>query len=108
MPVDSEHHDQRSYLMEEKILTLHPQGKTGVNISREKYNTISRAIQDSLRTHQSMTFKDLTEEVRRKLEVAFDGSVSWYVTTVKLDLEARGVIERIPNKAPQQLRLVAG
>lgn len=94
--------------MEEKILTLHPKGKTGVNISKTKYDTISRAIQDSLRAQQSMTFKDLTEEVHRRLEGGFDGSVSWYVTTVKLDLEARGVIERIPNSAPQQLRLVAG
>jgi hypothetical protein len=94
--------------MEEKILTLHPQGKSGVNISKAKYDTISRAIQDSLRTHQSMTFKEVTEEVRSKLEGSFDGSVSWYVTTVKLDLEARGVIERIPNKSPQRLRLVAG
>ena len=30
----------------------------------------------------------------------------WYLTTVKLDLEARNIIERIPNKSPQQLRLV--
>ena len=94
--------------MEEKILTLHPQGKSGVNISRAKYDTMSRAIQDSLRTHQSMMFKELTEEVRSKLGGSFDGSISWYVTTVKLDLEARGVIERIPNSAPQRLRLVAG
>ena len=94
--------------MEEKILTLHPQGKSGVNISRAKYDTISRAIQDSLRAHQNMTFNELTEEVRRRLEGSFDGSISWYVTTVKLDLEARGLIERIPKSAPQRLRLVAG
>jgi hypothetical protein len=94
--------------MEEKILTLHPQGKSGVNISRAKYDTISEAIQDSLRTHQSMAFKELTEDVRGMLEGSFDGSISWYVTTVKLDLEARGIIERIPNSAPQRLRLVVG
>jgi hypothetical protein len=93
--------------MEEKILTLHPQGRSGVNISRVKYDTIGRAIQDSLRTHEGMTFKELTEEVRSRLEGSFDGSISWHVTTVKLDLEARGVVERISNSAPQRLRLVA-
>jgi hypothetical protein len=93
--------------MEEKVLTLHPQGKSGVNISKAKYDTISRAIQDSLRTRRSMTFKEVTEEVGRMLEGSFDGSISWYVTTVKLDLEARGIIERIPNSTPQRLRLVA-
>ena len=35
----------------------------------------------------------------------FDGSISWYVTTIKLDLEARGIIERIPKKRPQTLKL---
>ena len=94
--------------MEDKILTLHPQGKSGVNISRAKYDAISRAIQDSLRANQTMAFKELTEEVRRRLEGSFEGSISWYVTTVKLDLEARDVIERIPNSTPQRLRLVAG
>ena len=94
--------------MEEKVLTLHPQGKSGVSISRAKYDTISRAIQDSLWAHQTMTFKELTEEVRRRLEGSFDGSISWYVTTVKLDLEARGAIERIPNSTPQRLRLATG
>lgn len=32
------------------------------------------------------------------------GSVSWYTTTVKLDLEARGELERVPGSRPQRLR----
>ena len=92
--------------MEERIMTLHPQGKSGVNISKKKYDTVRATIQDSLRTQPDMTFKELTEEVRQRLEGSFEGSISWYVTTVKLDLEARGIIERIPNRTPQRLRLV--
>jgi len=34
------------------------------------------------------------------------GSISSYTTTDKLDLEARGLIERIPGSRPQVLRLV--
>ena len=48
----------------------------------------------------------MTEEVGRRLGDVFDGSVSWYVVSVKLDLEARGVLERIDGRSPQQLRLV--
>jgi hypothetical protein len=48
-------------MAEEKILTKHPQGKTGRNIS-------------------------------------------WYGETVKLDLEARKIIERTPSK-PQRYRV---
>jgi hypothetical protein len=66
-----------------------------------------QAILASLRINEEMTFADLTEDVRRNLKGSFDGSINWYVTTVKLDLEARGEIERIQGKAPQRLRLVA-
>jgi len=89
----------------ERITTLHPEpGKSGVNISRQKYDAIRAAILESIRDHGEITFKDLTQEVRRKLEGTFEGSISWYVTTVKLDLEARGLIERVPGSRPQRLR----
>ncbi|MFC2037840.1 DUF6958 family protein [Chloroflexota bacterium] len=94
--------------MVERILTQHPQGKSGVNISKLKYDLIRGAILDSLHAHGDMTFKDLTNDVGRQLEGKFDGSISWYVTTVKLDLEARGIIERIPVQVPQRLRLAEG
>ncbi len=90
-------------------MTLHPQeGKRGVNISKGKYDVIKSAILASLRANEGMTFKDLTEDVARELEGRFDGSISWYVITVKLDLEARGVIERVPQMSPQRLRIVKG
>ena len=93
--------------IEERILTKHPEeGKSGVNISKRKYDLMREAILESLRANEEMTFKDLTEDVHRRLEGKFDGSISWYVTTVKLDLEARGEIERIPGKKPQRLRLI--
>jgi hypothetical protein len=31
--------------------------------------------------------------------------VTWYVTTVKLDLEARGEVKRVPNSRPQLVKL---
>lgn len=92
--------------MAEKISTLHPQGKSGVNINREKYDLVRTAIVQSLRAEGEMTFADLTRDVERKLTGNFDGSIPWYVTTVKLDLEARRLIERVPGSSPQRLRLV--
>ncbi len=53
-----------------------------------------------------MTFAELNQDVHAQLEASFDGSISWYVTTVKLDLEARKVIERVPGSRPQRLRMV--
>ena len=93
--------------MEEKILTQHPEsGKSGVNISKQKYDLIREAILESVRAHGAITFTDLTQDVEKRLAGKFESSISWYVTTVKLDLEARGLIERVPGSRPQQLRLV--
>lgn len=91
--------------MEEKIMTLHPQGKQGVNISLARYETMRASIIKALTDNEVLTFSQLTEAVRADLEAKFDGSINWYVTTVKLDLEARDVVERVPNSRPQQVRL---
>jgi hypothetical protein len=93
--------------MEPRILTLHPDGKQGVNISKEKYDLIRQAIIGSLEDSGELTFSELGSEVSGRLEGNFQGSISWYFTTVKLDLEARNVIERVAKQSPQRLRLVA-
>jgi hypothetical protein len=91
--------------VEERMMTMHPEeGKQGVNIEMAKYVEIRAAILETLANHGEITFKGLTQEVLDRLEDSFEGSVSWYVTTVKLDLEARGVIERVPGSRPQRLR----
>lgn len=92
--------------MKDMIRTLHPEKKQGVNISREKYEMIRAAILSTLQTQNEMSFMKLSRAVEKEVNGNFEGSVTWYVTTVKLDLEARGVIKRVPNSRPQLLRLV--
>ncbi len=94
-------------MVEAKITTRHPRGKSGVRISKAKYDLVRRAILESLDADPPITFARLIEEVAAKLAGAFEGSVSWYVTTVKLDMEARREIERVPASSPQRLRAVA-
>ena len=93
--------------MEEKIMTLHPEGKAGVNIDKGKYDTMREAIVSNLQAQGMMTFKELNDAVGAQLNGRFDGSIGWYYTTVKLDLEARGVLERVPKTSPQQIRLTS-
>ena len=91
---------------EEKILTLHPEeGKQGVNISRAKYEMIRQAILKAIRSQGSISFQGLVSLIDYNLRNRFEGSIPWYVTTVKLDLEARGEIERVPGSKEQHLRL---
>ena len=91
--------------MKDMVKTLHPEKKQGVNISREKYEIIRKAIMSEMRTNKEMTFMKLSRAVEKEVRGKFDGSVMWYVTTVKLDLEARGELCRVPNSRPQLVRL---
>lgn len=90
---------------ENKIMTLHPQGKKGVNISLAKYEQIKKFILDTILTKEEITFEALTDLAVSQLSEKFDGKVVWYMVTVKLDLEARKLIERVPKTSPHKLRL---
>lgn len=94
--------------MTERIQTLYPEGKEGVNIVRDKYETMRTAIHNALSTHGELTFTELREQVEAALAGNFEGSVAWYLTTVKLDLEARDEIKRVPDSSPQRLVVVNG
>ena len=89
--------------VEKKILTRHPLGKSGKNISQDKYELMKKAILAALRKKQ-LTHIELFEELNRNLANKFTGTVSWYGETVKLDLEARKIIERTSSK-PSKYRL---
>lgn len=91
--------------MKDTIRTLHPEKKQGVNISREKYELIRKSILCVLQAQREMTFMNLSRAVEKEVNGNFEGSVTWYVTTVKLDMEARGEIKRVPSSRPQLVRL---
>ncbi|MDO5970332.1 hypothetical protein Q4Q35_11000 [Flavivirga aquimarina] len=88
-----------------KILTLHPQGKKGVNILKRRYDVIKEFIIDTIEQHGEISYESMNDLAVEKLTKSFDGKVVWYIVTVKLDLEARGIIERIPKTSPHKLRM---
>lgn len=92
--------------MRDMVRTLNPQKKQGVNISRQKYEIIREAILCVLKEEKEITFMKLSRAVEREVKGNFEGSVTWYVTTVKLDMEARGEIKRVPKSRPQLVKLV--
>ena len=91
--------------MKDTIRTLHPEKKQGVKISREKYDIIREAILCVLKTEKEISFMKLTRAVEKEVNGHFEGSVTWYVTTVKLDLEARGMVKRVAHSRPQLVKL---
>jgi hypothetical protein len=90
----------------QRILTLHPAGKAGVNLERTKYEAVRSAIAAELRAVQEIPYRELSHRVEARLGDGFEGSATWYFATVKLDLEARGELHRVPGSRPQ--RVAAG
>lgn len=90
-------------MAEEKILTRHPFRKTGRNINKQSYETLRQEIVSALR-NKELTHTELFERLNKNLKGKFSGNISWYGETVKLDLEARNIIERTASK-PQKYRL---
>ena len=90
-------------MKEQKILTKHPLGKSGKNIDKKKYETLKKAILSALR-NKELTHTELFKQLNKKLRGKFSGNISWYAETVKLDLEARKILERTSAK-PAKYRL---
>lgn len=91
-------------MKDEKILTLHPeQGKRGRNISKQKYDTVKSVMLLALKDRE-LTHTELFDKLKKVLKNTFVGNIDWYAETVKLDLEARKLIERTTEK-PQKYRL---
>lgn len=90
---------------EEKFLTLHPKGKKGVNILKRRYDVIKIFILETIKTHGEITYESLNDMAVEQLSSTFDGKIPWYVVSVKLDLEARNIIERIPKTSPHKVRM---
>lgn len=85
-------------------------GRDGATrIPRWKYDCVRRAILDVLEDVDSgeIRFQDLAGCVQDQLssnQLAKLGSLKWHVTTVKLNMEVDGELERVPRKTPQMLR----
>lgn len=91
-------------MAEAKVLTKHPgRGRSGRSIRKTSYDSMKRAIVKVLRGKE-LTHTELADRVTKELKGKFEGNIGWYAETVKLDLEARKVVERTTSK-PQKYRL---
>lgn len=86
-------------------------GKKPTRIARWKYDLVREAILAVVPADdQGVEFNQLPKLVEGQLregDLKRLGSVSWYTKTVKLDMEIKGEIERIPGSKPQRLRIVS-
>ncbi len=85
-------------MKEEKIQTLHPlPGKINKRISLEKYTLIKDNILAILK-EGDLSHTELMERLYNNVKDVFEGGIQWHGEVVKLDLEARKIIERTRSK----------
>lgn len=93
---------------EQKIQLKHPQGKKAVSINKDKYDLLKKETIQYLTEKKEGTFSEISKTVVQSLKdkkIIFDGSLNWYLEWVKLDLEARQIITRVPKTSPQKFTL---
>lgn len=109
VPARADHSVAPSGKTSEKIRTLHPGGKQGVNIDRGLYEEMrKRLLQVIPKRSDGVAFGDLArlvEPILDRKRFPRTASTSWYVVTVKQDLEARGLIEQVEGARPQRVRM---
>ena len=91
---------------EERVVLQNPNtGRDDLRIKRSIYDPVRAAILDAITEAGELAFSDLNDEVERRTSPKLweSSSVAWYTVSVKLDLEAKGLI--VKEGKPQRLRL---
>lgn len=90
----------------EKIETLHPERRNGVVINRIQYETMRDFVISVMEKEKEILFNKLLEKANQNFTTEFNGNVAWCLLTVKLDLEARGIITNTFNLKQKRLQLL--
>ena len=86
---------------QQKVECLNPTTGGKMNIDKNIYDQISKAIYHTLKASKALTYSEIVEGVYdcfKKQGTKFEGSVGWYTVTVKKDMEARGIIKVVTQK----------
>ena len=86
------------------LSTVH-EHKHGAAIFRQRYNLIKKFILTILEEEGPCSYNYLNYFISDKLFALFDGQISRYVDLVKIDLEEKRIIERVPNSKTHKIRI---
>lgn len=94
--------------MEQRIQLKHPEDKKAITMNKSKYDALKNAILNHLQKKCELTHIELlvaiTEDFKKNKN-KFEGSIQWHMEWVKLDLEAKNIIQRVKDTAPQKYSL---
>lgn len=93
---------------EAMVEALNPDpAKAPTRVRKAAYDAYRKALLAEIpRSKAGIEFRALPDLVHARVpeRIASTTRPMWWTTTVKLDLEARGLVERVPGASPQRLR----
>lgn len=93
----------------EMYQALHPDPtKQGMRVTKAHFDAYHAALLQVIpATEEGVFYSDLAKLVEPLLsaETLANTKSMWWITTVKLDMEARNLIERVPGRGKQRVRL---
>ena len=87
----------------EKLRLVHPEGKTGVSMDKDKYDTLKVSFLSCLQGLKVATFDELLVAVETDLQIRkqkIEGKLQWNLFCVTLDLEAKKEIYKDRSSSP--------
>jgi hypothetical protein len=93
--------------MRRTVATRNPaEGKKAPRVDAARYDAMRTALLKVIPANRDgVAFASLPSLVAKELpgDLFRGASIPWYVATVKLDLEARGLLRRVPGSRPQRI-----
>lgn len=95
----------RDMLSNELLRTVRPGNKTGITMTRDRYNAIKQFILQTLDQEAGLTINKLLTKGYLRFYPSLGETTGWYLYQVKLDLEARGLIklDEIPKGSKKKV-----
>lgn len=96
-----------------KSTLTHPVSGRKIKIDSSVYKPFKAAILQSLKKSKGKTFTELSEDVASIISkknpvpvtIGIKRSVPWYVISIRLDLETKGLVETFTEKGKKLIRL---
>lgn len=89
---------------ENLILTLRPDGRPGIRMTKEDYTLLADFIVSCMQKHKELTIQELIDTAALEFDQKFRSNTGWYALAVKLDLQARGRIKIVQKRDPYRLK----
>ena len=88
------------------LQTLKPDDKTGIKMPVDLYEAMKREIVHMLMSEEGVALQSFFETLHKRFVEMLGEKTGWYLYHVKLDLEARAVLQVERSKGKKNIRTV--